>query len=286
AVTELQMIIKTLLAILQSEADAPRVLEFRSPMTGRYEGHVIGLHAEALPISMASPMGGPAVDFTLEMEADMVRRNTRLRDLFEERIRAEDVKGEWRAFENISGDSAVSGIESARAADLIIAQQNDPDADSRQRADVTALVFETGRPVLLVPYTFSGRSAPFRKIVLAWNGSREAARAAFDALPFMKEAGQVEVLTVDARDTLDQDSDFSSLAIAAALSRHGIEVTVRAEHSAGLAHADIIANRLAESGADLLVMGAYGRSRMAEFIFGGVTRSMLQSMTTPTLMAR
>lgn len=277
---------KTILAILQSEADAPRVLDFALPFAARYGSHLIGLHAEALPIAMATPMGGPAVDFTMGLEAEADRRNSAMRALFSERARAEGVMAEWRGYENVSGDSAISGIESARTADLVIAQQNDPDADARKTADVEALLFETGRPVLLVPYTFTGRSAAFRKVILAWNGSKEAARAAFDALPLMKEAGKVEVLTVDARDTLEQDARLAGTAIAAALARHGIEVVTRPEQSAGLSHGDVIANRVADSGADLLVMGAYGRSRMSEFVFGGVTRSTLQTTTVPTLMAR
>lgn len=281
------MTCKTILAILQSEADAARVLDFTVPFAARHGGHVIGLHAEALPIIVSAPLGGPVVAFNAGLEAETEARHSRMREIFNKRLSAEGVTGEWRGYESVSGDSAISGIESARTVDLVIAQQNDPDADARSTANVEALVFESGRPVLLVPYTFSGRSKPFKRVLLAWNGSQQAARAAFDALPMMKEAGKVEVLTVDAPDTPEQDANFAGAAIAATLARHGIEVTMRAERSAGdLTHADIIANRLADSGADLLVMGAYGRSRLSEFVFGGVTRAMLRSMTVPTLMAR
>ncbi|MFC6486891.1 universal stress protein [Nitratireductor sp. GCM10026969] len=280
------MTYRTLLAILQSEADAPRVLDFALPFAARHESHLIGLHAEALPVAMITPMGAPAMDLTHEAQGEADSRQAELRALFDERAQTEGVSAEWRGYENVSGDSAVSGIESARAADLAIAQQNDPDADARMVADVEALIFESGRPVLLIPYTWSGRSAPFKKVILAWNGSREAARAVFDALPLMKEAGNVEVLTVDPSDTLQQDAGMAGAAIAATLARHGIDVTVRTEQSAGLSHGDVIANRLSDTGADLLIMGAYGRSRASEFIFGGVTRSMLQSMTAPVLMSR
>jgi nucleotide-binding universal stress UspA family protein len=280
------MAYKTLLAILQSRRDAPRVLDFALPFAARQGGHLIGLHAEALPIAITSPMGLPAADFSLALQEDARQRHAELRVLFSERAEAEGVSYEWRGFESASGDSAISGIESARTADLVIAQQNDPQADSRRTADVEALLFGSGRPVLFVPYTFSSRSAPFKKVVLAWNGSKEAARAAFDAIPLMREAGNVEILTVDAPDRLDQDANFAGAAIAAALARHGIDVTLLAEKSAGLSDADIIRNRLAESGADLLVMGAFGRSRLAEWVFGGVTRSMLQSMPAPTFMSR
>lgn len=280
------MTYKTLLAILQGESDTPRVLDFAVPFAARHDSHLIGLHAEALPVAMASPMGGPIVDFSAEIEEEANQRQAALRARFEERANAEGIAAEWRGYENVTGDSAISGIESAHSADLVIAQQNDPDAEARVIADLEALVFESGRPVLLLPYTYKGGGAAFKKVVLAWNGSREAARAAFDALPLIKEAGNVEVLTVDAQDTLQQDASMAGAAIATALARHGIDVTTRSEHSGELSHDQIIANHLADTGADLLVMGSYGRSRVSEFIFGGVTRSMLQSMTTPTLMSR
>lgn len=281
------MTYKTVLAILQGEADAPRVLGFALPFAARGGSLLIGLHAEAWPIAMATPMGGgPAVDFSAELAESARRRHTELRALFDRRVNAEGLSAEWRSFDNASGDSAISGIESARAADLVIAQQNDPDASARMTADVEALIFQSGRPVLLLPYAYDPRGTPFRKVLLAWNGSKEAARAAFDALPLMKEANEVEVLTVDPRDTLQQDASMAGMAIAASLARHGLNVTIRVEHSAGLSHGDVIANHLADSGADLLVMGAFGRSRVSEFVFGGVTRTMLQSMLTPTFMAR
>lgn len=281
------MNIKTVLAIIQSNADAKRVLDFALPFASRQNSHVIGLHAEALPIIVTAPIGAPVV-YETGLLRDAEARQAELRKFFDERCQAEGVAAaEWRSYESVSGDSAISGIESARTADLVIAQQNDPSADARSTANVEALVFESGRPVLLVPYSFEGRSKPCERILLAWNGSQQAARAAFDALPLMKEAGKVEVLIVDARDSLQQDASVAGTAIAAALARHDLDVTIRNEQTgSGQTHADIITRRLADIGADLLVMGAYGRSRLSEFVFGGVTRSMLKSMTTPTLMSR
>ena len=146
-------------------------------------------------------------------------------------------------------------------------------------------VFETGRPVLLVPYIRKAREAEFKKILLAWNGSRQAARAAFDALPFMKEADSVEVFCIDPQDTPRRDASMAGTAIAAALARHGIDVTVKVEQSGGVSHGEVLDNRISDTGADLLVMGAFGRSRLREFVFGGATRTILQSMTVPTFLA-
>ncbi|MCR4267792.1 universal stress protein [Nitratireductor sp. ZSWI3] len=276
---------KTILAILQSEADAPRVLDLALPLAARHDSHVIGLHAEALPMVMASPMGGPVVDLSIDMQEETSRRHAIMRALFEERARVEGVANEWRGFDSVSGDSAISGIESARSADLVVAQQTDPDATASMAANIEALLFETGRPVLLVPYVRRVRSAEFRKVLLAWNGSQQAARAAFDALPFMMEAESVEVLCIDPQDTPRRDASMAGTAIAAALARHGIEVDIKIEISGGISHGEAIDNRISDTGADLLVMGAFGRSRLKEFVFGGATRTILQTMTIPTLLA-
>lgn len=277
---------RTLLAILQSEADAARVLDLAVPLAAKQGSHLIGLHAEALPIAVATPMGGPAVDLTTGADETVRARLAEMRRFFNERTRAQSVSFEWRGIENLTGDSAISGLESARAADLVIAQQVDPDAAGSQVCNVESLLFESGRPVLFVPYARSVTEPHFKKVIVAWNGSKEAARAAFDALIFLKDAEAVEVLAVDPDETGHRDSGMAGAEIATALSRHDVRVTYRAETSDGVPTGEVIENRVGESGADLLVMGAYGHSRLREFIFGGTTRTMLQSMPVPTFMSR
>ena len=114
----------------------------------------------------------------------------------------------------------------------------------------------------------------------------ESARAVFDALPLLTAAESVEVLTVDPVENAEQSKAIAGAEIAAALTRHGAKVSANTEISDGLPAAAIIQNRLADTGADLLVMGAYSRSRLREYLFGGVTRTMLQSMPNLTLMSR
>lgn len=275
---------RTLLAIIHSEADAPRLLDFCLPFASRHNSHVIGLHAEALPIVLTTPMEGPFLAVTADMEIATAERHARLHDLVETRAQREGVLLEWRGFDSISGDSAISGIDSARGADIVVALQNDPEGIAS--ADIETLLFHSGRPLLFVPYNYTGGGAPFTKAMIAWNGSKEAARATFDALPLLKAVGKVDILTVDAPEQDNQSRGRSGEAIAAALDRHGIEVNIRAEQSGKRTDVETISTALMESGADLLVMGAFGRSRLAEFVFGGVTRSVLQSMPVPTLMSR
>ena len=279
------MTYKTMLAILQSEGDTRRVLDCAVPLAARFDAHLIGLHAEPLPVAYAAPAAFPdAALFVTGSEADS-QRSSQLKTMFEDRARAEGISFEWRGMESFSGDSALSSQDSARTCDLVIAQQQDPDAPFGTSADVESLIFDSGRPVLFVPYT-GDCTVPFERVLVAWNGSREACRAAFDAVPLIKAAKATEVLTVDAPSDAQHSPAYAGAEIAASLARHGAHVTTFSPPSGGISGAAIIENRVAETGADLLVMGAYSQSRLKEFFFGGVTRSVLQSMTCAVLMSR
>ena len=279
------MTYKTLLAVMQGAADAARVLDCAVPLAARHEAHVIGFHAEATPLPYVTPMGFPDTDFIAVSEEAGEQRSAEIRALFQTRCTREGVSHAWRTIRNVSGDSAVSALGVARASDLIVVQQVDPEEESGFLADVEALLFESGRPVLFVPYAVSVDCA-FRKVLVAWNGSQQAARAAFDALPFIRRAQETEVLSLDAADNAEQDAAVAGADIAAALARHGANVTFASGVSAGLGAGEAIENRISDTQADLLVMGAYSQSRLKEFFFGGATRTLLRSMPVATLMSR
>jgi nucleotide-binding universal stress UspA family protein len=276
---------KTILAVLSAEDDMTRVLDAALPLCARFGAHLIGFHAEALPLPQATPMGFPDVEL-VQASAEAARvRSAGLKALFEERVRRDGASTEWHATEGYSGNTAQLAVRAARAADLIVVQQTDPDSPYAPAPNGEALLFETGRPVMFVPY--AGKvDTRFRKVLLAWNGTQEAARAAFDALPFIVAAGTTEVLCVDPRSSATQDAAVSGADIAESLSRHGAKVTLTTEVSAGLSPGEIIENRIAETGADLLVMGAFSQPWLKQFFFGGATRTLLRSMPTATLMSR
>lgn len=278
------MTYKTLLAVLQDETDAPRVLDCVVPLSERLSAHVIGVHSEGLPFPYATPMGFPDADFMVTSAEVNKERSDALKSVFEARMQRSGLSAEWRALQSFSGDSAASSLESARAVDLIVVQQNDPNASSASR-NVDPLLLETGRPVLFVPYALPVNTS-FEKILIGWNGTREATRAVFDALPFIREAKTVEVFTVDPERYGGHEAMTAGGQIAAALSRHGANVTVNSQPKTELSHGEAVANRAGEFGADLLVTGAYSQSKLKEFFFGGVTRSILTDMPTATFMSR
>ncbi|HMM63570.1 MAG: universal stress protein [Mesorhizobium sp.] len=276
------MTFKTIVAILQGEQDSARVLDCAVPLAAQFGAHLVGIHAEAMPMPYTSAAGFPDTEF-LQVSSELNKeRSDRLQASFLKRVEDAGLSFEWRSLETFSGDSALSGIASVRAADLVVAAQRE--AGGNPGADVDTLIYDAGRPVLVVP-----QSGPlvttFKHILLAWNGSREAARAAFDALPFLKEAEKTEVLVIDPPDTLE-DPEAAGADIAAALARHGAAVAVSVGDSDGVAVEDMIQNRIVETGADLIVLGAYSHSWLRRLLFGGVTRSVLRTAPVAAFLSR
>jgi nucleotide-binding universal stress UspA family protein len=277
---------RTLLAILDTPKTTRQVTEFAVALANQFEGHVVGAHAEAVAIvPLVAPMEIPD-PVTVQALQDMAHRETeQVETLFREAARREDLSHEWRSFVTSSGFNSSALIDSARSSDLVIAAQGESGLLSETRSELESFLFESGRPVLLIPHILKSPQ-PIRRVLIAWNGSREAARATFDALPFLKAAEEVEIFSVDAVETAAQSAEMAGVEIAATLARHGIKVSVNSQEKTGLAPAMAIENRLSDGSIDLLVMGAYGNKRWWEMLFGGVTRTLLDSMTALTLLSR
>lgn len=277
---------KTILVVLHAKEDAGRVLDCALPLASRFSAHLVGVHAEPIPVPYVSPMGFPDTNFIAASTEANQKHSNEIKALFETRADREGVSREWHALESVSGDSAVGALSLARACDLIIVQQTNPDSSSGSFANVEALLFESGRPVLFVPFAAPIADTSFAKVLIAWNGTQQAARAVFDALPFIRAAAETEILTLDTYDTGQQDGAVAGIDIAAALARHGAKITYSSASSGSVGVGATIENRISEGGAQLLVMGAYSQSWLKEFFFGGATRTLLKSMPVATLMAR
>lgn len=280
------MSFKTIVAIIQSKEDAERVLDCALPLATRFQSHLIGVHAEALPVAYTSAVGFPDTEFLQATAEANKERAEHLQAAFRARMRGAGLSFEWRSLECFSGDSAHSGISSARCSDLVIAAQRNPHADATATADVDALLYESGRPVLVVPHAGPPHDGTYRRVIVAWNGSREAARAAFDALPLLMEAERVEVFVIDPPEDVEQDAEASGAEIATALARHGVTVGIASESSRGHSVDHVLQARIAATGTDLLVLGAYSHSWLRQLLFGGITRTVLQSMPVATFMSR
>lgn len=186
----------------------------------------------------------------------------------------------------VRGDALTALATSARYADLVVIGQADPDtADSIEEATFPDYaVLACGRPVLLVPYAGSFPVIGAH-VAVAWTPTRESTRAVTDALPLLKRANKVTVIVADAKPERNGHGADPGTDIALFLARHGVKVTVSAEHSAGIDIGSMLLSRIGDIGADLLVMGGYGHSRLREVVLGGVTRRVLQEMIVPVLMS-
>jgi nucleotide-binding universal stress UspA family protein len=170
----------------------------------------------------------------------------------------------------------------ARRFDLSIVAQAQPDQAALDGLIVEAALFDSGRPMLVVPY-IQRNGLRLDRVLLCWDGSRSAARAAADALPFLRRAKVVEVVTVASEPA--KSAEMPGADIAQHLARHGVTVELKRIVTAETDVASTILSHAADSSADFLVMGGYGHSRLREFILGGATREILASMTVPVLMS-
>jgi nucleotide-binding universal stress UspA family protein len=227
-----------------------------------------------VPLPGAPPIASPAPSPSAE-----------LADIVEQRFRAEvqprDLAGDWHLFGN--GDSEAL-IALSRTMDLVVFGQAASDYRLPTGFSPEDLVMACGRPMLVVPSTGEFGSAG-RRVLIAWDGTREASRALHDALPVIAQAEAVWVMTVRARDANSDDRGPSLDGVIRHLQRHGITATTEESVGGDVPTADLLLSRASDMGADLLVAGAYHHSQLREAIIGGVSRDLLDHMTGPILMS-
>lgn len=170
-------------------------------------------------------------------------------------------------------------VDYARLRDLAIV----PVPESYDQWYAEAVIFGSGRPTLVLPEASAAKEFELNRILVAWDFSRAAARAVSDAIPLLEKAREVCILTVTNEKTIF--SRRSSSELAKNLSKHGIDVVVEEVDAAGRAIGNVFAEQIASRRADLLVMGAYGHSRLREFVLGGATRSILTKPPIPVLLS-
>ena len=188
---------------------------------------------------------------------------------------------EWRA---PVGEPIPTLIEHARCTDLVVVGPRDPD-DPQGDFDndlVNGVLLQSGRPVMVVPYTAAPQNIG-GTVIVAWNGSRQSARAVADAMPLLARAEKVYLLSI-AKGSGD-DGAHPDQRVLAWLRYHGIEPVARHYRMPEVDVGELILSQTADLGADLIVMGGYSRSRLQEMVLGGVTRLMLEKMTVPVVMA-
>lgn len=262
-------------------ADVTRVAD---ALASQFKAHLVGLSVVPPVSIVAGDMVG-GVPVLIDSQCTLYRQDVpALKNAFDGATKGKAYAAQWRDLDAGSFSVLDMVLRAGRTADLIVASASDPDWPAGQWLNIAdALVIESGRPVLILPR----KALPARigrKVLVAWNGRREAVRAVFDALPFLIDADSVTVVAVNTPwETVSPWSAEDD--ICTTLKRHGVpcEATesVKARHGAG----EAIAEKAAAVGADLLVMGCYGHSRMREFVLGGATRHILGGSPLPVLMS-
>lgn len=209
----------------------------------------------------------------------------RAQSLFSEVVKAAGLGGtEFRWGEGMASDALKLH---ARYTDLLIVGQTDPDERDTGVSVATPeyAVLSTGRPTLVVPYYAEEFPRLGHNVLLAWSATREATRAMTDSLPILKRAERVIVMAVNPIVSRDQHGQLPGADVAQYLARHDIKAEAMQSYTDAISVGDELLARSADLEIDLIVMGAYGHSRLREMVLGGVTQTLLQHMTVPVLMS-
>lgn len=248
----------------------------------QYDGHLVALYSLAPVIFPGYLMAQVGAEIIAAREKTVAEESARAEaDFTRQALAAGLVNVEWRK----TIDDPVDAMSMhARCADLVVIGQSDPADDSGVAPDFPErLVPAAGRPVLILPKIGSFPTIG-KRVLIAWNASREATRAVTDAIPLLKLADNVSVMTIDPKQG-EHGNSIPGTDIALYLARHGVQVEVKTDYAADIDVGNEMLSRATDLSADLIVMGCYGHSRLKEWVLGGATRTILESMTTPVLMS-
>jgi nucleotide-binding universal stress UspA family protein len=269
---------KSILVNLDIDGPIIPVVKAAADLAGRLQARLIGFCAADAPIVLTGPAGaGLAAEAWMQMRDDIKSRFKDLHGEFEKLI-PDKVACEWHE----ALDNPTRALtEASRAADLIVmgAVEGAATGDAYRRADPGSIALQAGRPLLVIAR--DAEQVQARNIAVAWKDAREARRALVDSLPLLKSAETVTVVT--AATEIDQRVRASLADVMAFLGAHGVKA--RPDLVEGPDEHIALFEALDNGGADLIVSGAYGHSRLREWAFGGVTRSLLDDTGRNRFMA-
>ena len=276
---------RTILVHLDSKEQSSNLLHGAVALAQQHNAHLIGIYVVPTPQAY--------VTAELPMPTELVQEHMRhhqnlcdaLKDEFERATNAADFISEWREVDADSMTIADTLTEIARTVDLLIMSQKGLERHDYALKDLPeAVILSCGRPVIVIPNSDTLRDS-INNVFVAWDGGAQATRAVFDALPILREANTVRVHRINTKGQDRHRILNTSAELVNTLSRHGANVTVSDSDAPRSQIDDEILRAANEAGSDLLVMGAYGHTRLREILFGGVTRKVLQVMSVPVLMA-
>ncbi|WOS65382.1 universal stress protein [Sinorhizobium fredii] len=276
------MSFKTILAVVgvsQSDRDLQVAADISDQVSGHLSALIVGFAPQ--PTARYATLAPAWIEQRERNLQALGETAKKVRDQLSKREISHDVDDIYAEVAGVNYDIG----ERALYADLILIGPGAfEDADLKQQI-VDGGLFQSGRPVFLVPPGCTPTLKP-KTILLAWDSRAQSAHAAREALDLLADANSVHVTMVDPTATLRMSGGEPGADVAIYLARHGIHVTVDTLPSAGRTVTQVLQQHAVDVAADIIVMGAYGHSRLREFVFGGATRSMLEEARLPVLMAR
>lgn len=277
---------KSMIVLLDDAEDSTRRFDLACELAQRHDAHltVLALSLQIYPYAAAGfDAGAAAIDVGQIEEAR--QRAQAVANAANQAMAARNISGDvrWTSRE-LAGIRDITALHS-RFSELTIAGQ--PIAGREQSTREWALegaLFSSGRPVLIVPSEYP-RAMVARNVIVAWDASREAARALNDAITFIKEAETTTVVIVDPEPGYQSFGDEPGADIAPIIARHCKNVDVDRIPSSGSSVAQTIIKRSIDASGDLIVMGGYGHSPLRESVFGGVSHDMIRQSTIPLLLS-
>jgi nucleotide-binding universal stress UspA family protein len=275
--------IKDIMVHLDGSSEDEIRLEHGQFLASAGRAQLIGLFTNQLPdLTVAMPMdgGAAAIQILTELQDQAMRDGDAKAKWLKQRWADLQVPSELRRLDESFGVLTGKVVKQARCADLFIATRPYGEAKSAAWPDlVEAVLFGSGRAMLLVPPS-QHRQGPFETVLVAWNGSRESARALREGLGFIEQASRTVVLVVD-----PPTDGMPCADLKAHLAHHNVVAEVVTAGSEDRPIAEIILEEARRISADLIIMGAYGHTRLREQVFGGATRDMLTTSESPILVA-
>jgi nucleotide-binding universal stress UspA family protein len=247
-----------------------------------FSAHIAGVAFAYEPVIPVSILGGIPTELIEAQRAENTAVATDAVKRFDAAAKRAGLSAEARLIEaSVAGAAEIFG-RIARRFDLAVVGQAEHDKGPAEDLMIEGALFESGRPVIVVPYIQS-TGLKTDRVIACWDGSRAAARAIGDAMPLLAKAKLVELLIVSGE--RGKSDEIAGADMGQHLARQGLKVDVKRMPKGSIEVADVILSHVADSGADLIVMGGYGHSRLREFVLGGVTNSILSTMTAPVLMS-
>jgi len=256
--------------------------DFAISVAEAFEAHVLGIAFVYDPVIPGSVMGGIPPQFIESQRSEAEKAVSAAVGRFEQAAKRAGISYETRSVNASIAGAAERLGRIARRFDLVVVGQPDRDKSAPVEVVDEGVLFESGRPVIFVPY-IQKTGLKLERVLVCWDGSRAATRAIADAMPFLHKAKQVEIIIV--ANKAARVGELPGVDLAQHLARHGLKVDVKRITSPDIDVPSTILSYAADCSADMIVMGGYGHSRLREFILGGATRGILESMTVPALMS-